>query len=329
MRILVVGPQFHGYTASMARALEHRGHTVRAHEYDLLPGIRGAAVNKALHDLPSAWTPEGWKDTYGRHAAAELHRCRPDALVVVKGDILGDRWWDAVETWGGPVVVWFYDELRRMSYTPEQLTRLPAIATYSPDDAEALRAQGLEATHVPLAFDAHLEWTPRASPEVTFIGARYPQREARLRGLGASGVPVKAFGRDWSRHPVDVLNSRKWRASGLAWGRNLSRAEAYGVMCGSPATINSHGDQDGFTMRTFEVCGVGGVQLVDRADVDRHFDPGTEVLVYRDAEELTELARRAVTDRPWARRIAEAGQRRALAEHTFDHRMETLEQLWA
>ena len=44
-------------------------------------------------------------------------------------------------------------------------------------------------------------------------------------------------------------------------------------MAGARANVNIHGDQDGFTMRTFETCGVGALQLVDRADVCRRLRP--------------------------------------------------------
>lgn len=100
-------------------------------------------------------------------------------------------------------------------------------------------------------------------------------------------------------------------------------------MAGSEATLNIHGHQDGFTMRTFEACGVGALQLVDRADVDVHFEPGREVLVFTDGDELAEHAERVIREPVWARSIAEAGRRRALAEHTLVHRMREVEALWA
>ncbi len=99
-------------------------------------------------------------------------------------------------------------------------------------------------------------------------------------------------------------------------------------MAGARATLNVHGDQDGFTMRTFEACGVGAVQLVDRADVSRHYEPGVELAVFGSPEEAAELAHRAATDRPWADRLRAAGRARTIAEHTFVHRARALEALW-
>ncbi|MFN8045891.1 MAG: glycosyltransferase [Dermatophilaceae bacterium] len=100
-------------------------------------------------------------------------------------------------------------------------------------------------------------------------------------------------------------------------------------MAGAPVSLNIHGDQDGFTMRTFEIPGVGGLELVDRRDVDVHYEPGREVLVFDTPDEAIELARRGLKDEGWSRSIREAGRARTMAEHTFDHRVAELERLWA
>ena len=99
-------------------------------------------------------------------------------------------------------------------------------------------------------------------------------------------------------------------------------------MAASAATLNLHGDQDGFTMRTFEACGVGGVQLIDRTDVGGLYDDGVRARLV----DLDRGAGRAVRARPGrprlGRRAARSGGRaRTLAEHTFDHRVAVLEEL--
>ena len=145
----------------------------------------------------------------------------------------------------------------------------------------------------------------------------------------AAGLPVRAYGRAWSRHPYDILRTKQFKDSGVPAGRDIDRSEAYGIMASSPATLNIHNNQDGFTMRTFEAPGVGALQVIDRPDVDRYYIPGEEVLVYQSIDELIEICTRIFRDPKWARKIREAGQKRTLAEHTFDQRVKILEQLWA
>ena len=141
-------------------------------------------------------------------------------------------------------------------------------------------------------------------------------------------MDVKAYGRAWSKHWWDRARTWSWHRPAIPSGRDLDRSHAYGVMAGARASLNLHGDQDGFTMRTFEACGVGGLQIVDRADVDSLYDPGSELLVFNSTQELVELAERAGTEPQWAQAIAQAGRKRTLAEHTFAHRVQALEARW-
>ena len=170
--------------------------------------------------------------------------------------------------------------------------------------------------------------TTLRAAEISFIGARYPTRDKVIAQLHTEGVPVCAYGRDWSSHPVDRV--RTWRAGtpSVPAHRDVSRSAAYDVMAASAATLNLHGDQDGFTMRTFEAAGVGALQLIDRTDVDALYLPGAEVLTWTTQDELAELCRRALTDHVWSDAIRAAGRARTLAEHTFDHRVAVLEGAW-
>lgn len=262
-------------------------------------------------------------------AIAAVRESRPDAVIVIRGDLLGGEWWEQLDHLSMPRVTWFYDELRRMRYDEGLLDEIGPLATYSPIDAKDLAERGLDSHHVPLGFDALQPISARDVRGVSFIGARYPGREHVLRSLAAHGVDVVAFGRDWSRHPVDVLRSGQFTHPGVRAERELPRSLAYGAMQGSAATMNLHGDQDGFTMRTFEAAGVGGVQICDRSDVSEHYDVGTELLTFAHLDELVELCRRTTRDVGWADGLRVQGQRRTLAEHTLAHRLRRLEGLWA
>jgi len=160
------------------------------------------------------------------------------------------------------------------------------------------------------------------------VGARYPSRERVLEGLAAANVPVRAYGRDWSSHPVDRLCTWSLRRPAVPSSRDLDRAAAYRVMAESTATLNLHGDQDGFTMRTFEAAEVGGLQLIDRNDVTGLYDDGVELAAFTSTAELVDLCRRAAADRPWSQALRIAARPLTLAEHTFDHRVATLESSW-
>lgn len=74
-------------------------------------------------------------------------------------------------------------------------------------------------------------------------------------------------------------------------------------------------------LRTFEATGIGTCLLTDwRPNVGDLFAPDVEVVTYRSAAECIERATWLLDHPADAERIAAAGQRRALAEHTFAHR---------
>lgn len=332
LRVLLVGPVFHGYTGTLADVLRAHGHVVTTHLYDIKPGPVDRVRAKLVEELPDRLGWSTWAATRRRCTAAAvdaLRATRPDLVLAVKADVLTTDFWAEARTLGARTHLWLYDEVRRMRIDPEVLSAVDHLTSYSAGDTADLVAAGLPATHVANGFDARLGWRPVPSDDVVFVGARYPNRERLLVDLHRRGVPVLAVGRDWSRHPVDRIRTWDPRRPGVPATRDTSRAVGYGLMAGAPASLNVHHDQDGFTMRTFEIPGTGGLQLVDRSDVDTLYDPGDEVLVFSDVEEAADLAARALAERRWARAIGEAGRRRTLAEHTMDHRVTALEALWA
>ncbi len=89
-----------------------------------------------------------------------------------------------------------------------------------------------------------------------------------------------------------------------------------------------HGDQDGFTMRTFEAAGVGGVQLVDRTDTAGLYATGSSWWASPHSRSSSTSADVPRSTLAWAESIRAAARERTLAEHTFDHRVEVLEASW-
>ena len=71
--------------------------------------------------------------------------------------------------------------------------------------------------------------------------------------------------------------------------------------------------------RMFEAAGAAAPQITDAWEgIAEFFAPGTEILVAQDGAEVAELVR--TTDAAAARRVGEAGRRRALADHSYAQR---------
>lgn len=77
--------------------------------------------------------------------------------------------------------------------------------------------------------------------------------------------------------------------------------------------------------RVFDVPAAGGFVLTDwREQMEHLFDPDREMVFYRTPQEIGELVRRYLKHPADRKRVAEAGRRRVLGEHTWAHRVRTL-----
>ena len=71
----------------------------------------------------------------------------------------------------------------------------------------------------------------------------------------------------------------------------------------------------------FEVPGCGGFLLTDRVPyLERYFEPGREIAVYDDSNELADQITYWLHNEDERAAVAEAGYRRVLKEHTYDAR---------
>ncbi|GAB3578054.1 CgeB family protein [Calidifontibacter terrae] len=334
-RLLLVTPVFHGYGHSIAESFERIGYEVAIHEYDRVGSRATKAWNKVRHELPSRVRGDDLHqslDAMSLRAIEAVRTHRPDIVLVIRGDVFDEEFWGVAGGEGRRAALWLYDEVRRTPrFDREVVARHAALATYSPLDALALTAAGYPTTYVPTGFDDRrpVGMSSQSMHLVNFIGAPLPRRLDALGALLDADVPVRAWGRGWSDHPVDRARTWRARGRGIPNARDVPGDVALAIMRDSAATLNVHGDQDGLTMRTFESCGVGGVQLIDRPDIGSFYEPEREVLVFDSLEELVEQARRAL-DRPQDfAQLRERARNRTLAEHTFVHRARQLEQLWS
>ncbi len=89
----------------------------------------------------------------------------------------------------------------------------------------------------------------------------------------------------------------------------------------SRVALNTHIDIspiNASNMRLFEATGVGACLLTDwKVNLPELFEPDSEVVAYRDADECVEKVTYLLQHEEERRRIAEAGQRRTLRDHTF------------
>lgn len=331
-KLLIISPAFHGYCHSIADGFRGLDYEVTVHRYDAFDTVKDKVRNKALYELPSKLGFDGQKaaEKAATSKALEvIEQVKPDKLIVIKADTLGDNFWQAVADRKVPYLLWLYDDLKRHRYTIEFLRSLPAVVSYARSEAESFAAEGINAHFVANGYDPKLAAFPTTRvPEIVFVGSRYENRETILLALKDAGLSVRAYGRGWSHHPFDRLRTWELKRPNLPAERDIPLHEAYRVQAAAAASLNVHGLQAGLAMRTFEVPGMNGLQLIDRPDVAEFYEIGKEVLLYQSTEELIELCQHIIADPRWSDSIRAAGLKRSQAEHTFFHRAQSMDALW-
>ncbi|MGQ9663030.1 MAG: glycosyltransferase family protein [Kiritimatiellia bacterium] len=293
----------------------------------------------------------------------QVRRFRPDFLWLSYGSEYGGAFIRSLLPYVGKAGLWMGSPFQRevdVDGFSVLLTENPAtlrsqqhrfekvIVTTPGFDPEILRSLG----------------TVSKEYEITFVGQVSPRHRWRaelLAFLLEHGVAVRVRGfvsRGLLPGPREVAASffrRLVRAeAGLAvrnfvearWSKSYNRhvqtirksllpplfgVEMYRELARSRIVFNCHIDVAGRhagNMRLFEATGVGACLLTEAADnLDDLFAVDREVLVYRTKEELLERIHATLAEPGAAERIARAGQKRTLQDHTLARMLERIRPL--
>jgi spore maturation protein CgeB len=329
------------YYRGIIRALHRRGHRITFYEPDaygrqehrdiadppwarviVYPGEGSAGVERAIDsarhaDLLVKASGIGVFDALLEQAVLDVRR--PDALVAF-WDVDAPATLDRVEQDPG-------DPFRAL------IPRYDLVLTYGGGDpvVQAYRRLGARRcepvynaldpdTHHPVAPD------PRFDGDLAFLGNRLPDREERVGRFfldAARARPRRRFvlgGSGWGDKPLP----ENVRYVGHVYTRDHN-----GFNCTPRAVLNVNREsmaRYGFSppTRVFEAAGAGGCLITDAWEgIELFLEPGAEVLVARDGEEVA--GHLDGLGREVARALGARARRRVLAEHTYDHRAAQVE----
>jgi len=107
--------------------------------------------------------------------------------------------------------------------------------------------------------------------------------------------------------------------------------DMYAAIAASHIVLNVHADSSpryASNMRLFEVTGAGSLLLTDwRENLPELFDPGTEVVFYKSAEECIAKITWLMEHEKERAQIAAAGRARCLRDHSFEARAAELDEI--
>lgn len=184
--------------------------------------------------------------------------------------------------------------------------------------------------------------------DVTFVGQRYGDRPELLEHLASHGVQVRVWGSGWLEAAggtqTPLARARAWLGARipelrpaeplLRVGPPLGDDELVAMYSRSRISLglSSCGETHRAAerilqvrLRDFEAPMSGAFYLVEAMDeLAEFFEPDKEIVFYRDRHELVDKVRHYLAHPAEREAIRRAGLRRALAEHTWQHRFSKL-----
>ena len=160
------------------------------------------------------------------------------------------------------------------------------------DGVGILKARGIEAQWVPLAYDPEAFYpnpTREKDLDWCFIGSMSPERKTICEALAAA-FPRHAFGTAHGAEMLDIYHRSR-------------------IILNLPVSND-------INMRVFEAMGAGGL-LVTRDTQNGEAELFESMVLYEQPEELPDLMRRLFADEPRRAALAAEQQRQTLERHSY------------
>lgn len=330
------------YYRGLLRALASRGHRITFYEPD--------AFDRGAHrDMPEpSWARVVVYDANELAVDRVLEQAR-SADVIIKASGVGvfdERLESGVlhaRRSGALAIFWDVDApatLDRLQHNVDDplrglVPRFDMVLTYGGGDpvVTAYRALGARlcvpiynaldpTTHFPVAPD------PRFAADLSFVGNRLPDREARVEQFflaAAAALPERRFllgGNGWADKPMPA--NVHYHGHVYTRDHNALNCSALAVLNINRASMAQYGFSP--PTRVFEAAGAAACLITDAwKGIELFLEPGREILVAASGAELAEMLAGLSATR--ARDIGEAARARILASHTYDHRADEVDAL--
>jgi spore maturation protein CgeB len=320
MRILYVAMR-HEY-GNPSRGLSFEEHNFRS-------SLEGMGHQLTTFDFMEGASHDGLKQMRSA-LITRASEIKPDlAFFVLFTDQLDTRTIEEVGRSGGcPTVNWFADDHWRFEdFTRHMAPAFDLAVTTDPDSLPKYRL--LADTRVHLSQWACNRYaygrvTTELRHDATFVGQPHGDRRQTVAMLNEAGLPVECWGFGWPagqlehRQMVEVFASSRINLnlsnSSDAPGLKASLRRLLHFRPPPPRPPQIKG-------RNFEVPGCGGFLLTERVPhLERYFELDHEVAVFEGVGDLADKVRYWLDHDEERQGVADAGYRRVLSEHTYDHR---------
>lgn len=191
---------------------------------------------------------------------------------------------------------------------------LDLALTAAPECVEWYEKEGCPARFFPEASDSDIFHPMPELPkihDVCFVGGRYGIREKIVQALRNAGVRVTSYGAGWE--------------GGRLENTDVPKLFAQSKIVLGIGTVGHCSDFYALKMRDFDGPMSGSLYLThDNVDLYSLFEIGKEMVTYSSSLDCVEKVKRYLYDDRAREAIASAGRARAVRDHTWDKRFQSL-----
>lgn len=337
LRILVVQPLYGG-SLTVGRyavaALRELGHVVEVFEGPAFNGSFNALKSMRIGSDRLEALENSFLQIVSQAVLAQAESFEPDLVLAPAQAPLSRQALGRLRRDGVLTAMWFVEDFNLFTYWKgfaphydifaviQKEPFLSQLTEIGVQNALYLPLAGLESFHRPLDLDSVEK--RKYGADVSFLGAGYPNRRIAFRQL--LRYDFRIWGSDWEGDPL--LATRLQRS-----GDRIEPEEAIRIFAASKINLNLHSSVradppvvqgDFVNPRTFELACCGAFQLVDKRTLLGECFAEDELATFTDMDSLTAAIDHYLAAPEERGDMAEKARRRALAEHTYKARMQTL-----
>lgn len=167
--------------------------------------------------------------------------------------------------------------------------------------------------------------------DISFVGGFHPYRKWFLEALKKRGIRIEVFGHGWPNGGLSLEDMNEVFVSSKI-NLNLSNSNSYDIRYlwrDKKAFVRllrgggKYASQ--IKARNFEIPFMNGFQLTDYVPtIEDYFGLGHEIICYRDVDEAFMLIKHYLENEDEREKIKEAGHKKAISAHGYEHRLEAI-----
>ena len=327
-KVLVIGPDFYGYSKSVKKAFQKLGYKT-----DII--IYRKSYDDTLFTRVRLRFESILKMNYYKNMVINQENqlilkkyleFKPEVIMVIRGDILTKKTLKKMKD--SIIILWMMDSIFGVKETYMNIDLYDYRFMFEKTDVCKLKSEGIDSYFLPLALDESIYFPSEKENkdiDLLFVGNLDFKRESLLVNLieAFPGLNIQIYG-GYIGFIISKRHFKYYFKGYKKYFRNkeLSPSEVNKLYSKTKIAINIHDNQSkyGCNPRFFEILGTKTFQLVDNNKfIDEYFSD--KVVTYTSYKDLNNKIKKYINNENIRASIAEQCYQEVINNHTFLQRV--------